>query len=123
MDSKSTEHLRLIDANANRAREGIRTAEDYIRFMLGVSHQAGALKKIRASITECIQRHFSDHELLASRNSVSDPGRPADNNDRPSGRERPLSVAQRGLKRGQEALRVIEEYLRAEFPETSAQIS
>jgi thiamine-phosphate pyrophosphorylase len=114
--------LRLIDANANRAREGIRTAEDYVRFELGAAQQAGALKKLRASITTCMQRHFSDRDLLASRNSVSDPGRPI-TSDKASASELPLAVAHRGLKRGQEALRVLEEYLRAEFPNTSTEIS
>ena len=75
----------------------------------------------------CMQRHFTDQELLASRNAVSDPARPTPTQSGDASKlqslERPLSVAQRGLKRGQEALRVLEEYLRAEHPDTSVQLS
>jgi thiamine-phosphate pyrophosphorylase len=116
-------HLRLIDANANRAREGIRTAEDYIRFQVGETYWSRSLKTIRRSITELLQQHFSDRDLLSSRNVSGDPGKPGDCNLKSSVERKvePKSVAHRGLKRGQEALRVLEEYMRGEFSQTSLQ--
>ena len=124
--------LSLIDANANRAREGIRTAEDYIRFSVRYTRWAMELKKIRAAITTVINSHFAEAELIASRNVPGDPGRPkqpiskvvSKEDGPPAGTaEAPLQVARRGLKRAQEALRVLEEYLRAQYPDSSAQLS
>ena len=119
------EDLGLIDANANRAREGIRTAEDYIRFIAGDCRWAEALKKIRGSITRLLNEHFSDADLLRSRNVRGDPLRPTENNIAvaASTAERPATTAQRGLKRAEEAVRVLEEYLRAPFPATSARFA
>ena len=42
--------LRLLDANANRAREALRTLEDYCRFILDNHQLCGELKKIPATI-------------------------------------------------------------------------
>jgi thiamine-phosphate pyrophosphorylase len=116
--------LRLIDANANRAREGLRTAEDYIRFAVGTHRHSTALKTIRAQITTLLQKHFSDQDLVASRNVATDPLRPDDNEGAQTAQnETPRAVAHRGLKRAQEALRVLEEYLKAPHPSTAAELS
>ena len=120
--------LSLIDANANRAREGIRTAEDYIRFSVRYTRWALELKAIRAGITAVINSHVVERDLIASRNVPGDPGRPKqvpirDDAAAPANAERPLHVARRGLKRAQEALRVLEEYFRAQFAQSSTQLS
>ncbi|MCY3019014.1 MAG: thiamine phosphate synthase [Planctomycetota bacterium] len=117
-----TDDLRLIDANANRAREGIRTAEDYVRFKAGDGRWAKRLKDIRHSLTQCLATHFGNRELVTSRNVGADPLTPE--GDSESGKEPPaaessLAIAQRGLKRAQEAMRVIEEYLRSESADAS----
>jgi hypothetical protein len=39
--------LRLIDANANRAREALRVVEDYCRFVLNDETLSGSLKSLR----------------------------------------------------------------------------
>lgn len=114
--------LRLIDANANRAREGIRTAEDYIRFIAGQGVWAAKLKRIRHGLTNALAGHFATRELVNSRNVVSDPLSPT-SEDAPKqtpGSEKSRDVALRGLKRAQEALRVLEEFVRGHFSETSA---
>ena len=121
------EMLRLVDANANRAREGIRTAEDYIRFTIQNARWASALKAIRASITALIATHFVDNDLIAARNVSGDPGRPVDATALHSVHLKPdedaKSIARRGLKRAQEALRVLEEYTRVQFPDSAVQFS
>src|SRR5687768_3145357 len=125
MASTPTIHdLRLIDANANRAREGLRTAEDYIRFTVGTHRHSSTLKNIRAQITTLLQCHFADRDLIASRNVGTDPLRPDEKDGTQSPKsEAPRSVAHRGLKRAQEALRVLEEYLKALHPATAAELS
>jgi len=119
--------LSLIDANANRAREGIRTAEDYIRFSVRYTRWALELKAIRAGITAVVNSHVAERELIASRNVPGDPGRPKQDPIRDEAQsansERPIHVARRGLKRAQEALRVLEEYFRAQFAQSSTQLS
>ncbi|HYG75012.1 MAG TPA: thiamine phosphate synthase [Planctomycetota bacterium] len=119
------EHLRLIDANANRAREGLRTCEEFLRFSVGENRWSAVLKATRAEITRILSMHFSDAQLLSSRNSGSDPLSPEGGNvSSPVAKaEQPRATAQRGLKRSQEALRVLEEYLRADYPASSAELS
>jgi len=116
--------LRLIDANANRAREGIRTGEDYIRFICGEGRWAARLKEIRHSVSLLLASHFSSKQLTASRNVASDPLRHADpaENAIPA-TESSKGVALRGLKRAEEALRVLEEYTRAASAATSMQFA
>jgi thiamine-phosphate pyrophosphorylase len=116
--------LRLLDANANRAREGLRTAEDYVRFNVGVCRHSATLKGLRAQVTALLQGHFSDFELVSSRNVSGDPLRPtAEEGRQPQQDETPQAVAHRGLKRAQEALRVLEEFLKGRHPATAAELS
>jgi len=106
---------RILDANANRAREGLRTAEDYVRFILGDLNHAERLRLLRQGLTSTLLSipHI-ERALLESRNVTSDPLQPENWKDvlRRVESETPLDVARRGLKRAQEALRVLEEYLR-----------
>jgi thiamine-phosphate pyrophosphorylase len=39
--------LRILDANANRAREALRVIEDYARFALDDERVCGSLKQLR----------------------------------------------------------------------------
>jgi len=120
----NVDDLRLIDANANRAREGIRTAEDYIRFKVSDSRWAARLKAIRHSISEQLGSVFSSESLCSARNVSSDPLKPSqEEGNRDAVSENSKAVAHRGLKRAQEALRVLEEYLRGSFPKISAEFS
>ena len=111
--------LRLIDANSNRAREGIRTAEDYLRFSLGEFRWSSKLKAIRRSITELVAKRYSATELAGHRMVASDPQRPEGEAQSPPVDGNASGVAHRGLKRAQEALRVLEEFFRAETPDIS----
>ncbi|MFH0938548.1 MAG: thiamine phosphate synthase [Planctomycetota bacterium] len=125
-ESFSVNTLRLIDANANRAREGIRTAEDYIRFACGNNRWSTALKTIRGAINNLLKPHFSDEALIKSRHVIQDPLRPnktADDVAQNGDHESAKKVAHRGLKRAQEAARVMEEYLRASYPATAREFA
>jgi thiamine-phosphate pyrophosphorylase len=119
VNSLSAGELRLLDANANRAREGVRTAEDYIRFTCGDHRWAAALKNARRSITDLISQVAPADALLSNRSVITDPLRPESSTPAAPSAESPKLVAQRGLKRAQEALRVLEEYLRAQAPAIS----
>ena len=98
--------LRIIDANLNRAREGLRTAEEYARLVLNDAPSASLLKEARRHVQTCSQA-FGD-ALLAARDIQGDVGaRPEADDVR---RDTEQSVAAAGIKRAQEALRVIEEF-------------
>lgn len=102
--------LRMIDANLNRAREGLRVAEDCARFVLddqGLSERCKALRhRLRTSVD---MLGLAPEALLACRDTEGDVGTsittPGEQ-DRGSGQR---DVVQAACKRAQEALRVIEE--------------
>lgn len=101
---------RILDANLNRLREALRVIEEYFRFFLSDETVSIALKKLRHSLEE-IEQGAGAKRLLSSRDCGADPFA---NVNRPEelGRRMPREVACGNFKRGQEAARVLEEYLK-----------
>lgn len=100
---------RLIDASANRAREGLRTLEDVARFTLDDEALCGVLKGIRHDLTGAIgSMPLSALQLLTSRDTPGDVGTSIET---PGERERQglADVASAAAKRTGEALRSLEE--------------
>src|ERR1035438_7466600 len=64
---------RLLDANANRAREGFRILEDTARFVLNKPKAAKALRSMRHELDEMIRLHYK--KLLSARDVAHDSGR------------------------------------------------
>jgi thiamine-phosphate pyrophosphorylase len=64
--------LRLLDANANRAREGLRVIEDYARFVLDDSGLCQRLKNLRHELTEAFQPIA--HQAILHRDTPGDVG-------------------------------------------------
>src|ERR1700690_440050 len=64
---------RLLDANANRAREGLRIIEDTARFVLDDASAARAFRDLRHGVDELVRRHYK--ELLTARDVAHDSGR------------------------------------------------
>lgn len=121
---KTESVLRILDANGNRAREGLRTAEDYIRFSIGEGRWAKRLRVLRHQVTEILQRVAPLEQLLASRRVQMDSGLPVAEQDAhvPTSFE-PAAVSLRGLKRAEEAIRVLEEFLRGADNEAARTLS
>jgi thiamine-phosphate pyrophosphorylase len=65
--------LRILDAAANRAREGLRVVEDYLRFVLDDRFLTETAKQIRHDLVSAIKKIPADH-LLASRETQADVG-------------------------------------------------
>jgi thiamine-phosphate pyrophosphorylase len=104
---------RLIDANANRAREGFRILEDTARFVLNKPAAAKALRAMRHELDALVRTHY--RKLLAARDVSHDSGR--SNAAKPyKGGIKVLVAA--NFKRCEEALRVLEEYGRVMSPGT-----
>ena len=102
--------LQVIEANLNRLREGIRVAEDLLRYTPGAEREFSILKKLRldAGAAERQTRRVLGGELSRARRLQRDSGKD----------ETPAAELARGdvselitanLKRAQEAARTIEE--------------
>ena len=99
---------RVLDASANRAREGLRVIEDYVRFALDDAMLTRRLKDVRHRVDEAV-RGFGPDLLIDSRDVEGDVG--AHVMSPPSAiRESPSAVLSANFKRAQEALRSLEEY-------------
>jgi len=100
--------LRIVDANANRAAEGLRVVEEYCRFRLNDKHLSERCKGMRHALAEIVA-HMPAAELNASRNSLLDVGAEIElaSEDRRDSLE---NVAAASWQRVQQALRSIEEY-------------
>lgn len=105
---------RILDASANRAREGLRVVEDYCRFALDDAFLTRSLKELRHDLTSALAE-LSPDLLLEARDTQHDVGTelatPAEF-ERASLRE----AAQANLKRLQESLRSLEEFGKVHSP-------
>lgn len=101
--------LRIIDANANRVREGLRVIEEFCRFVLDDTEQTQRAKRLRHDVTDIVSGLAGAEELLESRDSAADVGiesTVASEQERASLRD----VVVAAFKRVEEGLRVLEEY-------------
>ena len=100
--------LRILDAAANRASEGLRVVEDFARFALDDAHLTGLLKDLRHDLAAALSA-FPTKQLLACRETQADVGTSIST---PSEQHRAdaAGVLTANFKRLQEALRSLEEY-------------
>lgn len=111
--------LRLLDANANRAREGLRVIEDYARFVLNDDGLCAELKDLRHCLTEATHGFVAD--AILHRDTPGDVG--TDNKaDAELRREDAAHVVTAAGKRLGEALRTIEEYLKTADPAAAGKV-
>jgi thiamine-phosphate pyrophosphorylase len=100
--------LRIVDAAANRIREGLRVLEDFVRFGLDDKHLTERLKNWRHDLAQTLSR-LDAAELLAARETQQDVGTRIGTLAE-SRRDSLLDVVRANFKRMQEALRTLEEY-------------
>jgi thiamine-phosphate pyrophosphorylase len=105
--------LRLLDANANRAREGLRVLEDYGRFVLDDSDLASKLKALRHDLTAVVAPWAPD--AMLHRDTPGDVGTNIKTTAELS-RESLADVVIAAGKRLGEALRAMEEYCKTFSP-------
>ena len=114
----SPELFRVIDANLNRLKEGIRVVEDIIRYRDNNKELATKLKNLRhfAKVEETF-------ELLKYRDSINDVLRPTIKSE--LNRSDVKSILLANFKRAQESSRVLEELYklsRADYSENFKKI-
>ncbi len=106
------DYSRIIDANLNRLREGIRVIEDIARYLQNDSELSKKLKNLRHSAK------ISDiNSLLESRDSVNDVLRPTMELELERSDIKSILIA--NYKRAEEAARVLEEILKIDSPRES----
>ncbi len=99
---------RILDASANRAREGLRVVEDYVRFALDDPGLTRRLKEMRHRLAEA-ERGLDACLLIDSRETREDVGTHIMTVSEQI-RENPRAVLAANFKRIAEALRSLEEY-------------
>jgi thiamine-phosphate pyrophosphorylase len=98
----SPELFRVIDANLNRLKEGIRVVEDILRYKYNNKEFSTKLKNIRH------QAKISDYKkIIQQRDSVNDVLKPSTKSEQ--NRETLEDIIISNFKRAQESSRVLEE--------------
>ncbi len=105
MDSAT---FRILDANLNRAREGLRVLEEYARFVLNDAIASTSIKRARHALAAAANGIDYSGRLLG-RNTPGDVGTKI-TTETESSRRTTESVARAATARVAEALRCIEEY-------------
>ena len=103
--------MRILDANANRAGEGLRTLEEVARFILDSASLQSELKSLRHDLTVAM-KGLPRASLLAARNTPGDVGTQA-TTDTERARANPTDIVAAAATRTQQAIRCLEEYTKA----------
>ena len=99
----NNQNLRLIDANLNRLREGIRVVEDIFRYIYNDKKTSTKLKNLRH-----LSRIENYDEILSTRDVENDVLRESIKSEQ--NRDDLKSILIANFKRGQESSRVLEEF-------------
>ena len=99
--------LRILDANFNRAKEGLRVIEDVFRFILEDDQLRRKLRNLRHSL-DVIKRNKFFKNAIIDRDSKKDLGRRVDTLE--IKRKNPCDILYINFQRVKESLRVMEEF-------------
>jgi thiamine-phosphate pyrophosphorylase len=116
-DPMNLQILRLLDANANRAREALRVLEDYCRFVLDDAGLSERLKRLRHDLAMATGTFLSD--AILHRDTPGDVG----TNIKTDGEMQRAGIGDVVIAAGKrlgEALRAIEEFSKTINPGTAA---
>lgn len=109
----TNENLRLLDANLNRLREGIRVVEDIFRYIYNDKETSSKLKSIRH-----LSRLEPFDELLDSRDIIGDVLKETTKSE--LNRSDLKSILISNFKRAEESSRVLEEFTKLTSPSDSS---
>ncbi|MBU0573918.1 MAG: thiamine phosphate synthase [Candidatus Margulisbacteria bacterium] len=108
MSNVKCQIFRILDANANRAMEGLRITEELSRFVLDDHKLTYEIKKLRGELAKAIKQLPKD-KLLSARQSLKDVGRKTYSKTEAK-RSNLMDIFNSNIKRSQEALRSLEEF-------------
>jgi len=110
--------LRLVDANFNRVREGLRVCEDVFRFLFDDEEIVDRFKQVRHSCSKLILAFpVTYREIVAMRDSRGDVGKKSYIADKKKCDWNDLITS--NLKRSEEGFRVLEEACKVIAPKKS----
>ncbi len=98
---------RVIDANFNRAKEGLRVCEDVCRFVFDAKSPTRSYKTIRHELTDIVSI-LSISKVICSRDTGKDVGRSSTSAE--FKREGVMDIFYANSQRVKESLRVLEEF-------------
>jgi len=100
--------FRIIDANINRAKEGLRVCEEITRFVINSKSLTASLKKIRHQIHLLSGGLANKKSLFAAREALLDVGKKIYINELKRRNLRDVFFA--NIQRAKESVRVLEEF-------------
>jgi len=103
--------LRMLDANFNRAAEGLRVVEDFARFSCNDAHLSEICKSLRHDLATA-QKRFPADALHAARDSQNDVGAEIQTQSEYQ-RSSISGIVAANINRAQQSLRVLEECAKA----------
>jgi hypothetical protein len=108
--------FRVIDANANRAKEGLRVCEDICRFVIESKTYTKQLKELRHSLTKHL-KSLDWSDLVNARNIEEDIGRASITAE--LSRKHVADICTANIQRVKESIRVLEEFAKLIRPDLS----
>ena len=137
MESENSDRssvYRILDAAINRAGEGMRVVEDYVRMVVEDEHLSRQLKQLRHDLTQSVAS-IEPQSRIAARDTIGDVGCQIETEseyqrgdskvttDGGAGASNPASgLVQANLARAQQALRTIEEFSKTIDPEIAKRV-
>lgn len=112
--------LRVVDASANRASEGLRVIEDYVRFALDDRHLTTLCKRVRHDLTAALAS-IRTSDRHAARDTRADIGTQF-TLDTEQARAGLVDVVAANFKRVEQALRSLEEFCKVVTPASAPQL-
>jgi thiamine-phosphate pyrophosphorylase len=106
-NSQNKNVVRIIDANINRAKEGLRVCEEITRFVLNSKNLTSELKKLRHRI-DLILNNLPKDLMLRERESQKDVGKDIYINELK--RKDYAEIFFANIQRAKESVRVLEEF-------------
>lgn len=110
---------RIIDANFNRAKEGLRVCEDISRYIWNQKILTSSFKKLRHQLTQVVAQ-LNILKLLQGRQADADVGRPSTKSE--FKRKDVEAVFLANAQRIKESLRVLEETIKLLKPRAAEEI-
>jgi hypothetical protein len=107
---------RVLDANFNRAKEGLRVCEDVCRFVFDDQPLTGQYKDIRHSLTQLLQT-VGLKRLVQARNIEHDVGKPSIDSEMK--RSDVFEIFDANSQRIKESVRVLEEFIKMIDPKSA----
>ena len=120
---KDRDFNRIIDANLNRSREGLRVCEEIARFHLSSPQLTKEFKSVRHAVSLIAKTHYKERGALSrARDSSNDVGRVS---KKPSEMRRSgfSGIFTANAQRAKESLRVLEEFYKLKDKKISTRFS